>query len=95
MSTQMEDVRPIGSYSFQGEPITSLVLTLDDSQESAHVRELVESWGVPYEAEYHPGVQLRLPVVRVTVEGASLMFRGQSEIADLFLPGVESHPLPA
>lgn len=92
MPTQMEDVRPPRAirHLFQGEPMIGVELDIDDSDESAQVRELLDSWGVPYAAEYHPGVRSRIPAVRLTLDGTSLIFRGRHEIARLFLASVET-----
>ena len=92
MSAQVEDVRPpsVARHLFQGEPFTRVELHIDDSDESGQVRELLDSWGVPYSAEYHPGLHSRVPAVRLTLGGISLIFRGRREIARMFLVSVES-----
>jgi hypothetical protein len=88
----MEDARPKSAprHLFQGEPFTAVELHIDDSDDSVQGRELLDSWGVPYSVEYHPGVHSRLPTVRLTLGGISLTFQGRREISKMFLVSVET-----
>ncbi len=85
-------LHPPATLLFQGQPFTSVELQVDDSAESAHVRDLLDSWGVPYSPEHYPGVRPRTPAVRLVLDGRYLIFRGHADIARLFLSGVETHP---
>ena len=91
MPAQTEDLRSpqAAKHLFKGEPFTSVELHIDDSDESAQVRELLDSWAVPYSAKYHPGIHLRVPAVQLTLGGTSLTFRGRSEISRIFLLSIE------
>ncbi len=91
MPAQIEALRfpQATKHLFQGEPLTHVELHIDDSDESAQVRELLDSWAVPYSTEYHPGIHLRVPAVRLTLGGVSLTFRGRREIIRTFLVSVE------
>lgn len=91
MSAQMEDLHSpqASTHLFQGELLTRVELHVDDSNESAQVRELFDSWDVPYSAEYHPGIHSRIPAVQLSVGGISLTFRGRREITRMFLVSLE------